>query len=121
MNRESSVKIEEFEEEVDEYKDENDTLPEIKVSQIDEAPLSIAGALGRKLQEKRRASVAVWSDDKLMLFAQNVVSQNQQKESRLGKTGAYSQASMYSVASSIHSLEERLQSIEKIGVFSLPM
>ena len=46
-------------------------------------PLSSANILSKKLSEKRRASVAVWSDDKLMQFAKEVVSQSTVKENRL--------------------------------------
>jgi hypothetical protein len=122
MNTESSIQIEDIESESeDEQEESKDTLPEINIIPSGDAPMSIAGALGRKLQEKRRASVAVWSDDKLMLFAQNVVNQTQQKESRLGKSGAISQTSMYSIASSVHSLEDKLESIERNGLFSLSL
>ncbi|KAI8925601.1 hypothetical protein BC831DRAFT_460245 [Entophlyctis helioformis] len=40
-------------------------------------------ALTRRLNEKRRVSVAVWSDDKLMQFAQNVVNQAASRESKM--------------------------------------
>eukprot|EP00842_Homolaphlyctis_polyrhiza_P003481 jgi/Hompol1/4133/HPOL_003479-RA len=44
---------------------------------------STAAMLSRKLNEKRRVSVAVWSDDKLMQFAQNVVNQGSNRESKM--------------------------------------
>jgi hypothetical protein len=109
------VNDEDFEEEA------NDTMPEIPINYSEDSPFSLAGALGRKLQEKRRASVAVWSDDKLMMFAQNVVNQTQQKESRLGRNTGASHTSMNSVASSVHSLDHHLELMQRDGFFSLSL
>ena len=49
-------------------------------------PITSANILSKKLTEKRRASVAVWSDAKLMAFAKDVVSQVTTKESRFASS-----------------------------------
>ena len=77
-------------------------------------PKSSASILSQKLTEKRRASVAVWSDQKLLQFAQNVATQSQVKESRFAKP--LSKISLTSVASK-ESL--CLEECEKTGIFVL--
>jgi hypothetical protein len=60
------------------------TTASINISPI-VAPKSSASILSQKMAEKRRASVAVWSDQKLLQFAQNAVTQTPIKESRFAK------------------------------------
>ncbi|KAJ3354290.1 hypothetical protein HDU91_005787, partial [Kappamyces sp. JEL0680] len=83
----------------DDDEDYSSSLPIINIVPLQDCPKpsTSASILSKKLTEKRRASVAVWSDDKLMQFANKVTSQSAAKESRLA---ALSNASMLSIESS---------------------
>ncbi|KAJ3272349.1 hypothetical protein HDV01_005783 [Terramyces sp. JEL0728] len=84
--------------------------------------LSIADQLGKKLAEKRRASVAVWSDDKLMQFAQNIVNQPSAKESRFANSPIMDDSDdqdSYSRINSVLSLNIQLAFAQKQAFFDL--
>lgn len=95
--------------------DYDDELPVIPQNLVKDNPRPITSAsiLSRKLAEKRRASVAVWSDDKLMKFAQNVTSQ------AIGKVSRFAQALSIPNLLNIDDTEHELSPVEKTGLFVL--
>jgi Leucine Rich repeat len=70
--------------------------------------------LGQKFNEKRKMSIAPWSDDKLMQFAANLINNQQQKESRLG-----TQKSQDSLHRSTDSLQSLQLNEKQTGIFVL--
>jgi hypothetical protein len=50
-----------------------------------ETPPNAGRLLGRKLEEKRRASVAIWSDDKLLKFAEKITQYTATREKHILK------------------------------------
>ncbi|KAJ3312470.1 hypothetical protein HDV04_003070 [Boothiomyces sp. JEL0838] len=102
------------EDEGDDHDDEDNYQPPPQAGY-----LSIAGQLGKKLAEKRRASVAVWSDDKLMQFAQNLVNQPSAKESRFANTPTDDSDTQesHSRMNSVMSLNIQLTFAQKQAIF----
>ncbi|KAI8903825.1 hypothetical protein EDD86DRAFT_214424 [Gorgonomyces haynaldii] len=107
-------------------KSQNSLTPMLEVELVvspeeEKEPETLKPNLGARFNEKRKLSVAVWSDDKLMKFAQNLVSQTQQKESRLGVVVRRSNDSLGSKMLS-PSTQSMLMSHQekKQGLFNLP-
>lgn len=78
-------------------------------------PINIASSLRMMLAEKRRASIAVWSDDKLIQFAKNAVAETIVKESRF----ANSNSSLVSSSLSSQNFDLLLEGVSRVGLFSL--
>ncbi|KAJ2994281.1 hypothetical protein HDV02_001716 [Globomyces sp. JEL0801] len=106
-------------EEPEENDEEEDLyVPPIASREKSQEYLSVAGSLSKRLTEKRRASVAVWSDAKLMQFAQNVVTQASIKESRFAGSNMLLNDDTNSILASTLSLAQ-LDQCQEIGLFKV--
>ncbi|KAL2914794.1 hypothetical protein HK105_205725 [Polyrhizophydium stewartii] len=64
----------------------------LQTQESDPTVMSSNALLSRRLNDKRRVSVAVWSDDRLMQFAQSIVSQGAGRESTSLRSAMHAQS-----------------------------